>query len=141
MGWETVIIALITSGGVTAGVELIKFFVKRSDDKHDKKDGIQAEQKKQGEMLSRVVTAIDGVNETQKKILDEMESHGEAIAGLEHDRIVHIGSGYEKRGWISSEDYDDIDKYLYQPYKKLGGNGTAERVMQKLKNLSSIPQT
>ncbi len=56
MGWETVIIALITSGGVTAGVELIKFFVKRSDDKHDKKDRIQAEQKKQGETLSRVAT-------------------------------------------------------------------------------------
>lgn len=137
MDWNTVIIAMITSGGITAAVELIKFFVKRHDDKKDKKDGVQAEQKKQSETLSKMSTTIDGMNDTQNKILDEVEIHGEAIAGLEHDRIIHIGSGYEEKGYISPQDYDDIDKYLYQPYKKLGGNGTAEMVMKNLQKLTS----
>lgn len=137
MDWNTVIIAMITSGGITAAVELIKFFVKRHDDKKDKKDGVQAEQKKQSQTLSEMKSTIGEINETQKKIYDEVEVHGEAIAGLEHDRIIHIGSGYEEKGYISAQDYDDIDKYLYQPYKKLGGNGTAEMVMKNLRELTS----
>lgn len=140
MNADVIFSAVITSGGITAAVELIKFFTKRHDDKQDKKDGVQAEQKKQSETLNRMSDSIDSVNKTQTKILDEVKVHGEAIAGLEHDRIIHIGTGYEQQGWISSQDYDDIDTYLYQPYKKLGGNGTAKRVMEHLAAMKSTPE-
>ena len=31
--------------------------------------------------------------------------------------------------------YENLSKYLYSPYKKLGGNGSAERVMRQVDQL------
>lgn len=57
------------------------------------------------------------------------------ILGLGHDRIVYLGSRYIERGWITQDEYENLHDYLYLPYSKLGGNGTAERVMQEVKAL------
>lgn len=57
------------------------------------------------------------------------------LMGLAHDRILHICDGYVKRGYVTTEEYDDLEKYLYIPYTLLGGNGTAERALEKVKEL------
>lgn len=57
------------------------------------------------------------------------------LVGLAHDRIVQSGTYYINRGWISIDEYENLYDYLYKPYKELGGNGTAERVMERLKEL------
>lgn len=57
------------------------------------------------------------------------------LRGLAHDRILSQGTIYIERGWISTDEYENLDHYLYQPYKDLGGNGTAERIMDKIKEL------
>ena len=49
------------------------------------------------------------------------------------------GGKYLKAGWISPSDYDDLYKYLYLPYKKNGGNGSAERLMEQIKELPPYP--
>lgn len=59
------------------------------------------------------------------------------LIGLAHDRILQSGNYYLKRGWISSDEFEDLHKYMYEPYKELGGDGMAERVMDKLKALPS----
>jgi hypothetical protein len=41
------------------------------------------------------------------------------------------------RGWATTEEIEDIEKYMYEPYKALGGNGTAEMLMNKVKALPS----
>lgn len=57
------------------------------------------------------------------------------LLGLAHDRIMTLGQTYIDRGYITMDEYDDLNKYLYTPYKKLGGNGTAERMMTEIDRL------
>ena len=42
---------------------------------------------------------------------------------------------YIERGWITQDEYEDLNKYLYNPYREMGGNGTAERLMTEIKKL------
>lgn len=51
------------------------------------------------------------------------------LLGLGHDRIVELCLKYIDRGWIYEEEYENLVKYLYEPYTELGGNGTAKRLV------------
>ena len=57
------------------------------------------------------------------------------LMGLAHDRIVELGMKYIERGTITRDEYENLYDYLYLPYKELGGNGSAERVMDVVKQL------
>lgn len=57
------------------------------------------------------------------------------LTGLAHDRIVELGMKYIERGTITRDEYENLYDYLYLPYKELGGNGSAERVMDVVKQL------
>lgn len=59
----------------------------------------------------------------------------EMLVGLGHDRIIYLGLKYIERGYITMDEYENINKYLYLPYEKLGGNGSAERIMDQVKTL------
>lgn len=57
------------------------------------------------------------------------------LLGLAHDRIIFLGMKYIERGYITSDEYEDFMKYLWEPYSTFGGNGLAEKVVQEVKNL------
>jgi hypothetical protein len=57
------------------------------------------------------------------------------LLGLAYDKIVSMGMSYIERGWITQDEYEDYRKYLYEPYKILGGNGVTERVVAEVSNL------
>jgi hypothetical protein len=57
------------------------------------------------------------------------------LMGLAYDRIIAMGFGYIHRGWITDDEYNDYRTLLYEPYKKLGGNGVTERIMAEVANL------
>lgn len=57
------------------------------------------------------------------------------ILGLGHIKIIDVCEKYIERGYITQEEYDSLYNYLYIPYKELGGNGTAERLVQEVKQL------
>lgn len=57
------------------------------------------------------------------------------LQGLAYDKIVSMGMAYIERGWITKDEYEDYRKYLYEPYKKLGGNGVTSRVVAEVENL------
>lgn len=67
--------------------------------------------------------------------LDKNSAEKEMLLGLGHDRILALGMEYVDRGWITKEEYDNIYTYLYKPYEKLGGNGTAARIIDEVKHL------
>ena len=46
------------------------------------------------------------------------------------------GECYIQRGYITKDEYENLHDYLYLPYKKLGGNGTAEKIMKEVDRLS-----
>ena len=57
------------------------------------------------------------------------------LIGLAHDRIMYLGMGYIERGWITQDEYENLYEYLYKPYEKMGGNGSAKRVMGEVDKL------
>lgn len=56
----------------------------------------------------------------------------EMLVGLAHDRIMYLGMQYIKRGWITSDEYENLKDYLYTPYHRMGGNGSASRIMKEV---------
>ena len=67
--------------------------------------------------------------------LDRHTAEREMLIGLGHDRIMLLGMKYIERGWITQDEYENLHTYLYSPYKKLGGNGSAHRIMQEVEKL------
>jgi hypothetical protein len=57
------------------------------------------------------------------------------LLGFAYDKIVSLGMSYIERGSISREEYEDLQKLWYIPYKELGGNGIAERIMYDVSRL------
>ena len=57
------------------------------------------------------------------------------LIGLAHDRIIFLGMKYIERGWISQDEYENLRDYLYKPYEKLGGNGSAQKVIIEVNKL------
>lgn len=70
---------------------------------------------------------------------DDKSSTKRLLVGLAHDRILQSGRYYLERGWMSYDEYENLHDYLYTPYKELGGNGSAERMMERLKDLPHQP--
>lgn len=57
------------------------------------------------------------------------------LLGIAHDRIIHLGMSYINRGWMTKDEFEDLHKYLWEPYSEFGGNGLAQRVMEDVKKL------
>ena len=57
------------------------------------------------------------------------------LIGLAHDRIVYLGMVYIERGYITQDEYENLHDYLYIPYEKMGGNGSAKRIMTEVNKL------
>lgn len=66
---------------------------------------------------------------------DKKDAKTKMLLGLGHNEIVKLSMNYIERGWISKDEYEDLIKYLYQPYLEMGGNGTAKRVIDEVKKL------
>lgn len=62
------------------------------------------------------------------------------LLGLAHDRIIFLGMQYIGRGWITKDEYEDFDKYLWEPYSEFGGNGLAEKVHEEVRSLPIVAQ-
>lgn len=76
---------------------------------------------------------------------EKKDAKTQMILGLGHDRIVYLCMKYIDRGWISSDEHEDLIKYLYTPYVGMKGNGTAERLIGEInklpiKNMTYIQQ-
>lgn len=59
----------------------------------------------------------------------------ELLIGLAHDRITYLGMRHISRGYICQEEYENLRDYLFAPYEKLGGNGSAKRIMAEVDKL------
>lgn len=81
------------------------------------------------------VLGSSGIWALIQTLLDRRTAKTKMILGLGHDRIIFLCTKYIERGWISSEEHEDLIKYLYTPYRGLKGNGTAERLVAEVNKL------
>lgn len=68
-------------------------------------------------------------------IMSKKDAKNDMIMGLGHDRVVYLGTKYIERGYITPDEYENLYDYLYKPYEKLGGNGSAKRIMDEVRKL------
>lgn len=69
------------------------------------------------------------------------QAHTQLLLGIAYDRITDLGMKYIARGWVTQDEYEEFRKLMYEPYKAMGGNGTAERVMAAVANLPLKPRS
>ena len=92
-------------------------------------------------IIVAILTAIAGVLGSngiwtyfsQKSNKNSIER--KALMGLIHNRICELCEKYIVRGYILEWEYEDLISYMYQSYKTLGGNGTAEKLVKEVEKL------
>lgn len=65
----------------------------------------------------------------------KMDAYTAMLIGLAHDRIVTLGMEFIERGYITHDEYENLQEYLYLPYLALEGNGSAKRIMEEVSKL------
>lgn len=63
------------------------------------------------------------------------------LMGLAYSEIIRRSEEYIRRGWISTDEYNELNRYLFQPYQSMGGNGTAEKLMDEVRGLPTVHGT
>ena len=66
--------------------------------------------------------------------LERNSAERELIVGIGHIELVFFGMQYIERGWITRDEYETMQG-LYEPYIKLGGNGSGTKIMKELEKL------
>lgn len=128
-----IIVAVIVA--IFASTGFWSFLSSRFQRKDKEKDTTDDLQKKD--------TEIEGEVEYLRKaiqVLQELNTHqSEMLRGIGHDRIIFLGEHYLRQKYITPEEYENLHDYLYIPYRTLGGNGTAEKIMNEVMKLPSEP--
>lgn len=66
---------------------------------------------------------------------DKKDAKTELLLGLAHDRIMYLGTLYIHKNEITRSEFENLITYLYEPYEKLGGNGSAKHIVDRVKSL------
>ena len=88
--------------------------------------------KEKKDEVMQMVKDHDAELKAQQKKIDLIER---MVLGSLYDRAKHVGEAYIKRGHISMQEYSDWIKYLYQPYKDAGGDGTIDKIAAEINEL------
>lgn len=81
------------------------------------------------------VIASSGFWSLVQKRSEKKDGKTQVLIGLAHDRIVQLGMQYIDRGYITEDEYSDLNDYLFVPYENIGGNGSAARIMKEVGKL------
>ena len=63
------------------------------------------------------------------------------ILGLAFRQIVELCDEYLDKGCIDADEYKELNHYLFLPYKEMGGNGTAARLIKEVESLPLRKET
>ncbi len=69
------------------------------------------------------------------KYTDKKDAKAEMLMGLAHDRIVDLSKTYIKRGYVTTDEFENLHDYLFKPYEGLNGNGTAKHLVKQVEKL------
>lgn len=57
------------------------------------------------------------------------------LLGIAYSEIIRRSEHYIHQGYIAVDEYNELNRYLYEPYRDLGGNGTAQKLMDEVRKL------
>ena len=70
---------------------------------------------------------------------NETELEKALLRELTRIRIIEVCEKYLERGYILSGEYSDLYEDLYEPYTKMGGNGLAHHIFERIEKLPMLP--
>lgn len=76
-------------------------------------------------------TLILAIYNNRKK---KKSTEAELLLGLAHDRIYELCKEILHTGEMTDQEYDVI-RHIYDPYIKMGGNGTARKLMEQVEDM------
>lgn len=90
------------------------------------------------EIIIAIVVAIFGstgfwswlTNRSRKK-----SAETRLLMGIGYSLIIEMCESYNAKGYVSTEEYHELEHYLYKPYQEMGGNGTAEKLFNDVSKL------
>lgn len=104
----TIIVAVLASSGVWAVVNSITaYFIERRKQKDN----------------------------SQNITKDEFDAVVKGLRGLLYGELEQRCSHFIQQGKISAGELNDLRKYYFEPYKSLQGDGTIDKLMQRVENL------
>lgn len=56
------------------------------------------------------------------------------LIGIAHDRIHYLCKAYLKQGYMSEDDYDNLES-IVGPYLEMGGNGSGKKLYEQARTL------
>ena len=57
------------------------------------------------------------------------------LLGLGYDKIIWQCNKYIHQGYISAQEYKELNTYLFEPFLEAGGDGTAKKLMAEVEKL------
>lgn len=57
------------------------------------------------------------------------------VMGMAYREITTRGPELIERGYVTKDELEELVNFFYEPYKALGGNGVAEQIMNRVKQL------
>lgn len=57
------------------------------------------------------------------------------LMGIAYSKIIDRCTEYLNRGYVNTDEYHELEHYLFQPYQEMGGNGTAEKLFNDVSKL------
>ena len=89
------------------------------------------------ETIKELKNAVLKLVDNDSKMNTYIESIGESLMGLSHDKLIYLTDKYTERGAITLKEKATI-KSIYEPYKKLGGNGDCKVAIDYIETLPII---
>ena len=62
------------------------------------------------------------------------------LMGIAYSEIIRRCEHYIKRGYVSSDEYNELNRYLFEPYHEMGGDGTAEKLIDEVRGLPTAKE-
>jgi hypothetical protein len=85
-----------------------------------------------------LTAAVKHLYSKQKAQEAEQTAIRDGMLALLHDRIFSIYGECKQKKHATVEDIRNLD-YLYQPYHRLGGNGTGTELYERVKKMPAEP--
>lgn len=128
-----VILSLIAVIFASAGFwSFLSARMARKDKKEDDREQTQKVDENQDAEIKKT-------NERVKGLEAQITLQSQMLRGIGHDRIIYLGGVFLKQGYVTTDEFENLHDYLFLPYQKLGGNGTAEKVMAEVEKLPTKP--
>lgn len=61
------------------------------------------------------------------------------MMGIGYSKIIDLCESHISNGYITVQEFHELEHYLYEPYVNMGGNGTVEALFAQVKELPMKP--